>query len=191
MLQETVTWFSAKGSPQTFTSLHVSAGVEPKPTTVNPPRNVKREVAQTVTRLVLWQTAFTMFRERPLLGFGPDKFRWLYGKYAGMQNANTTLHANNMYIEWLVDTGLLGLAAFLFLSWRLLHTAVIGLNRLEDNLKDNALSIYQLALIGSLIAWYVHGLLDFFYAFTPTYMAFWFVAGLAAVPMYRSNSTLK
>jgi hypothetical protein len=36
-----------------------------------------------------------------------------------------------------------------------------------------------LFLLASLVAWYVHGLFDYFYEFTPTYVAFWLIAGLA------------
>jgi len=36
-----------------------------------------------------------------------------------------------------------------------------------------------LGLVASLTAWFVHGLFDYFYEFTPTYVAFWFIAALA------------
>ena len=39
--------------------------------------------------------------------------------------------------------------------------------------------MWQLALLAALTAWYVHGMLDSFYEFTPSFVAFWIIAGLA------------
>ncbi len=38
--------------------------------------------------------------------------------------------------------------------------------------------IWGLAVFAGLVAWFVHGLFDSFYEFTPTYTAFWLLAAL-------------
>ena len=62
--------------------------------------------------------------------------------------------------------------------------------RAARNLKrhfHDPLWVWQLALIGSLVAWYVHGLVDYFYEFMPTNTAFWLLVGLA-ISLYRMES---
>jgi O-antigen ligase len=99
----------------------------------------------------------------------------MYGNYLNLSLWDTTIHANSIYFEWLADTGLIGLLAFLWLNWRLMRSAWQGVQRQADP----TLWIWQLALFASLITWFVHGVLDNFYEFAGTYVLFWLIAGLA------------
>jgi hypothetical protein len=186
MVQEGVTWFSWEGSAPARTGLTVvsaAAAGQTLPPDLPPSPAAASRPAGTVTpgeqgRLWLWQVAAGMVARHPLLGVGPDNFRWLHGAYAGVAGADNRVHANNLYIEWLVDTGIVGLAAFLWLTWRLARAAYAGLEG-DGRAKEHV--VWQLAITGSLVAWFVHGLLDFFYEFTPTYLAFALLCGLALV----------
>src|SRR5258708_18638888 len=117
-----------------------------------------------------------MAADHPLLGVGPDNFRWLYGKYLGLDRWDSDIHSNNLYLEWLADTGIIGLAAFLWLSATILRMTWQGLLH-EAN---STLRLWQLALLASLSIWYVHGLVDYFFEFTAPSIAFWLIVGLAA-----------
>jgi O-antigen ligase len=79
------------------------------------------------------------------------------------------VQANNLYLEVLVDTGLLGLAAF---SWVIARPLVAGVRALRGEVLYVALGA---AL--SVVAFLVHGLLDVFVAFTPTLLLCWLVLG--------------
>jgi O-antigen ligase len=115
-----------------------------------------------------------MARNRPLLGVGPDNFRWVYGDFAGLTTWDTGGHANSLYFEWLADTGLPGLSLYLWLAWRLVRASVSGLfDRHADSVR-----VWRLALAASLLTWFLHGVLDYFYEALPTNLAFWLVAGL-------------
>ncbi len=117
---------------------------------------------------------------RPLLGVGPDNFRLVYGDYAGVAVWDSTVHANNLYLEWLADTGLVGFAIFLWLNAALVAGAYRRLGRGNPDGPAAAYGVvWQLSLLAALTAWYVHGMLDSFYEFTPTFVAFWLIAGLA------------
>jgi hypothetical protein len=196
MVQEHVTWFSWKSSPLGRTRL-VVLDVAPVATTAIKDIDVRVPFAP-VGRLALWRAAVLMAAQRPLLGIGPDNFRWLYGPFAGLMYWDTNIHTNNLYLEWLVDTGVVGLAVFLWFACRL--AAVVGgsIGLWPFALENAAISspgrsspprapastmsenhIWQIGLAAALAAWFVHGLFDFFYEFTPTYVAFWFVTGLA------------
>jgi O-antigen ligase len=85
-----------------------------------------------------------------------------------------------MYVEWLADTGILGLSAFLLMSLLLIRLAA---GSMQAHLR-NPMWPWHLALIGGLSAWYVHGLVDFFFEFTPASTAFWLLAGLAVSAWY-------
>src|SRR5262249_25537292 len=69
-------------------------------------------------RAVLWRAALRMFAAHPLTGVGPDNFRLQYGTYAGIANADQRVHSNNMYLEVIAGTGIVGALAFLWLAWR-------------------------------------------------------------------------
>jgi hypothetical protein len=197
-VQEAVTWFSWAGTPVARTYLDVQG----------PPSTAARvsEAAPTPTpaalqppppgRLTQWRIALRMARNRPLLGVGPDNFRWVYGDFAELTTWDTGSHANSLYFEWLADTGLLALGVFVWLSWRLLRRSVSDLAvgrtsagglRLGTRQAGLAASIgrvssvwvWRVALAASLTAWFLHGLFDYFYEPLPTNLAFWLVAGLA------------
>ena len=181
MVQEGVTWFSFKGASPAHSLLSVAGeapGAEPWAPEIRPAGTDVEAEAQVPGRLTLWQVSARMIRARPLLGVGPDNFRWVWGAYAGLDRWDTRLHANSQYIEWLTDTGVLGFLAFLWLAWTLFRTAFVGVNFCTKEL-EHELATWQLALVGSLTAWFVHGLFDYFYEFTPTYVAFWLIAGLS------------
>lgn len=178
MVQESVTWFSWKDAPTFTTDLLVKAGqpthgaeiaVSPSPTDV-------RVTNPTPGRLELWRAALQMAVDRPILGVGPDNFRWQYGAYAGLEEWDTGIHANNLYLEWLAGTGIVGLLAFLWFSWRLARLALAH----QSDQAGETTWLLTLGLVAGLLTWYVHGVFDFFYEFTPTYVAFWLLVGLLA-----------
>lgn len=175
LVQDGVTWFSWKGSATTNTTLTVSGTPASAMALkyVPPPQPVN--TLPVPGRLQLWTAGLLMFEQHPILGVGPDNFRWLYGSYAGLARWNTDIHANNLYIELLADTGILGLAVFMWLAWRIVSEAAGGL----WGRSSSRLWIWRVAALASLAAWFVHGLLDYFYEFTPTYVAFWLIVGLA------------
>jgi len=195
MVQEEVTWFSWKDAPTGRTML-VVAGRPAEKTVIDsstPPTDI-RIITPSPGRFDLWRAALLMFIDHPFLGVGPDNFRWQYGAYAGVNAWDSGIHANNQYIEWLADTGLVGLLLFLWFSWRL---AKVGVTRLDPTTIDpvpagrpemEQVWLLTLGLVAALVAWYVHGFFDYFYEFTPTYVAFWLlVALLAGAPRRRRD----
>ena len=68
-------------------------------------------------RLATWNTLAAFLTDRPWHIFFGIGFKTLpYSKFAG-----TELVADNTYLSLLVETGVIGLAAFLFLNWRILR----------------------------------------------------------------------
>ncbi|MBV9599315.1 MAG: O-antigen ligase family protein [Chloroflexi bacterium] len=123
-------------------------------------------------RTEFWSAGIGMFEDHPLLGVGPDNFRWLFSAYSATPADNLGIHAHDQYLEVLADTGLLGLVAFSWLIAGLMHLAV---QRVHYARADWA---WRAALLACLSVWLVHALLDDFERFWPTSVAFWLIVGL-------------
>jgi len=105
-----------------------------------------------VPRLSLWRVALRMFWEHPF-GVGPDNYRLEYGRYLGAQEWDTNVHSNNLYLELLTGSGVLGLASF-----GLLLASV----RWRAEAACLAIAVFM-----------AHGFVDVFLTATPIYFAFW------------------
>lgn len=70
---------------------------------------------------MIWQSGWEMFVRHPVTGVGLRQFRELcprieYGPvHPDIVRLRCNLHPHNMYIEWLVEAGLIGLGGFLLL----------------------------------------------------------------------------
>ena len=135
------------------------------------------------SRTQFWSVAIDMLQDHPLLGVGPDNFRWLFASYSGIQADNLGIHAHDQYLETLADTGVLGFLAFL---WLLI---VVTRGAIQGALRTNDTWLWRTALLASLTAWLVHAVLDDFERFWPTSIAFWLIVGLIACrPSARDHS---
>ena len=173
VVQEHRTWLSLEGvfPGRTMVSVEGAPVGAPLPSRGRMPSSVMR-----MPRSVLWSTAFTIARERPWLGIGPDNFRHVYGRYLGMAAWDERVHANNSYIEVLAGMGVIGAAA---LAWLVIVALRAGGRALRDA-SDAQLPIAAAALAAcSAIA--VHALVDSFLTFTATYVVF----ALAAALLFR------
>jgi O-antigen ligase len=174
VVHEHRTWLSVEGVEPGYTTVTVSG-----PAVSAAPR-VGGALPTATTRpgrLELWSAALGMARERPLLGHGPDTFRLSYGRYLNLEVWDTRVHANNMYLDVLAGAGLAGLAALVWLLaasglalWRRWRAATPAMDPLVA-----AAAAAWLAVAG-------HGLVDSFLSFSPTYLAFAVVSGVAFSP---------
>lgn len=83
--------------------------------------NVSLQEDTVKSRLLSWQAALKSFPERPILGFGPENYSIAFDKnYPPAFSSGHNLdeqwwtRAHNIFLEWLIGAGILGLAAFLF-----------------------------------------------------------------------------
>jgi hypothetical protein len=129
--------------------------------------------AARVPRTALWKAALAIGADWPLIGIGPDNFRLSYGRYVGLPQWDTRVHANSLYLEMLAGTGTGGLAALL---WLIIASGQMVFARWRASPRSLATAFAAL-----LAAWATvvgHGLVDTFLAFTPTYVVFAIAAGL-------------
>ena len=129
-----------------------------------------------LARFTLWWAAGQMLFSHPLLGVGPDNFRFLYGHYLDLEKWDHRLHSNNMYLEFFVGTGLLGGLLFLWLCFRIFGTLKQIWQRFE---KFDFILFLGVAAACLVVA--LHGLIDYFLVFTPTYIIIWMTWAAAEV----------
>jgi hypothetical protein len=186
MVQHGITWFHHRGSPDSETSVHLTID-RPSSASASMPTLVQRDDSAAwtvVSRRELWEAAVRMFAERPLLGVGPDNFRHLYGAYLGRSVWDERIHSNNLYLELLADLGVMGFLAF----GAVLSVAISALMRSLHAPTPGAaaLRVLVVGLAASLLAFLLHGFLDYFLEFTSIYVLFWMLIGLlVAAPSLR------
>jgi hypothetical protein len=172
MVHEHTTWFSDKVGLGVPVNVMVGGVAAAAPA----PHDIRRAIAERSWRpgrAELWAVALSLFRAHPLLGVGPDNFRWLYGPASGHAVWDTRIFSNSLYLELLATVGLMGFAAFGLLVARALsglrHRAVKGPFALEAS-----------TLAASLGGFLVHGLFDYLLAFTPIYLAVFVLLGASS-----------
>lgn len=91
------------------------------PFAIHSPENLDPTVtASTDIRLLLWQGALDIWKENPMTGTGPETFAYSYFEHRPIIH-NTTSEwnfiynkAHNEYLNYLANTGLIGLAGYVF-----------------------------------------------------------------------------
>lgn len=130
-------------------------------------------------RLLGWQASLDAIRERPLLGHGPATFRavlewYLPPKLAPFGGAAALGgRPHNAYLEIAVESGLIGLSAYLGLISALLLPLLRSVTRAD--ISDSRL--FQAAALAALVANLLNGFFSFDTAITG--MLFWVLAGMA------------
>ena len=164
-------WFSMEpGAADAVTRVRVQG--PPRPGAVRP--QPLRSPRLRPGRFVLWTAAARMIAAHPIFGIGPDNFRLSYATYAKLPASDPRIHSNNMYIEMLAGTGLVGGVAFLWFVRRAARILSAGLRKSSGRLDPLALGI---AAAGVAIG--LHAIVDSFLSFAPTYVTFAMTLGLA------------
>jgi O-antigen ligase len=128
-------------------------------------------------RIYMWRSGAAMWRERPLLGWGPGGVKREYSRYA--QPAafkQRTGHVHNTPLQILVERGVLGLAAWLAI-WLAFYRHAIGLlKRLElGRTRERALVAGSIAAVtGFLVA----GLSEYNFGDSEVVMVAWTIMAL-------------
>jgi O-antigen ligase len=122
-----------------------------------------------VPRGDLWGVAVHLVRDRPLVGSGLDTFRLTYGPELGLRRWDTRQHSNSLYLETLVSLGVVGAVAFF--GWLLVLLLDIGRTLLR------ATDPWTPAIAAALLAYLLHGIVDYFLLFSSTGLLFWLLSG--------------
>lgn len=180
VIHENVTWFGSKSQDtEIFTAVTVTGSAAQQAddaqltSETTSPLAFERPIPG---RSRLWVVAARLIAAHPLTGLGLDNYRLTYGPVLNAldgtdMNWNDTIHTNNWYLETLVSFGVAGgLPFLLWLAW-------LAIDILRTGLRPSV-SAWQMAAGAGLLAFMVHGLLDYFLLFNATALLFWILAGL-------------
>lgn len=146
-------------------------------------------------RLTYWKAALLMIRDHFFLGTGPDSFPTLYNPAVPNSYARQALngqpfpgtydpgisHPHNMILDFWVSSGLLGLAAILWLLGAFATVLVRTYRRCAALNQGDLLQRFVLGIAGCMLASVVHGMVDNSYFLPDLSMLFWFMMGTLLV----------
>jgi putative inorganic carbon (HCO3(-)) transporter len=147
--------------------------------------------ASNLERLNRWNSAFRMFKERPVLGFGPGTYSFMYAPYQLSSektiistNAGDMGNAHSEYIGPLAESGILGLLSFLAVSITIVITGWRVYSRMEKG-PDRAII---LSVLLGVVTYLIHGTLNNFLDTDKASVPFWaFAAMIVAADIAQSK----
>jgi putative inorganic carbon (hco3(-)) transporter len=144
--------------------------------------------ASNLERLNRWSCALQMFEEKPVVGFGPGTYQFLYAPFQ-KSSLKTIISTNfgdkgNAHSEYLGPLSEQGLFGFLIVFALVLSVMFLGY-RLVYTVKDKSIRILTITLIMGLSTYFVHGFLNNFLDNDKASVPFWgFLAMLVCIDLY-------
>ncbi|MFP5470607.1 MAG: O-antigen ligase family protein [Bacteroidia bacterium] len=150
--------------------------------------------ASNLERLNRWNCAIEMFKERPVLGWGPGTYMFEYTSF--QQSKDLTIistnfsdggNAHSEYLSALSESGVIGLAAFLILVATIFYKGIT----LYSIVEDKELKIILSAVIVGLSTYFVHGILNNYLDSDKAAIPVWGFAGIiVAIDIFHKNRQL-
>lgn len=150
--------------------------------------------ASNLERINRWKCALRMFQARPILGYGPGTYMFLYAPYQKPSektiistNAGNRGNAHSEYFSPLAESGALGLMTFLYIIVQVIASATSSYKKLPS---VRAQGLLRVAFLG-LITYYLHGFLNNFLDMDKASAPFWGFTAMIAVLSIRSSLSSK
>jgi O-antigen ligase len=143
------------------------------------PSHIQGDMARDATiRVLLWVTAWDLFRAAPFLGVGWGNFVGLYGSDLSSFSSiipSGVFEVHNIYLQLLAETGLVGFVAFFYLVVQCWRQAWDQMRSSPDFLS----SALAFGVLGALVSVLVHGFVDFLFQVSPQFgTLFWVLLAL-------------
>jgi len=147
--------------------------------------------ASNMERINRWKSAFRMFAERPVAGYGPGTYMFVYAPFQKPNektiistNAGDMGNAHSEYIGPLAEQGVLGLLLVLLLVFFTVYRGIKTYHKLTDH---NEKALVLAALMGLLTYW-THGFLNNFLDMDKASLPVWgFTALIVYYDQYRKD----
>ncbi len=136
--------------------------------------------SQRAGRLALWQAALDRFRQDPLFGTGFGTF----GGAVAARRVPGSFYVDNFYLKTLVESGLIGLLAFLWLLVSAFRCGYAAYKKIQDG----SLKIMAAAILAGLVGIAAHNTVENIFEVPMMASYFWVLAGiLLALPHIDSE----
>ena len=139
-------------------------------------------------RLNRWDCAWSMFKERPLFGWGPGMYQFVYAPFQKPENRtkiSTNMHdvggVHSEYLGPLSETGLIGLITFLVMVGAIVSTGM----RVYYTAQTRLIQLVALSCLLGMVTYLTHGFLNNYLDSDKTSSLFWgFAAILVVLDVY-------
>lgn len=146
--------------------------------------NIRSDVSN-LERVNRWKSAVRMFKEKPLLGWGPATYQFQYAPFqiSGEKTIISTNYgeggnAHSEYLGTLVDSGIPGVLLYILLLIISIRRGII----IWSTHKDKQIRYLALALIAGLVTYVIHGGLNNFLDTDKISALFWgTIAAIVAI----------
>ncbi len=145
--------------------------------------------ASNLERINRWQSAIKMFKERPVFGWGPGTYQFVYAPFQQTKdktiistNAGDKGTAHSEYIGPLSESGFLGMLSILAIVIVISITAI----RVYKQAKTNEIKLLVLSYFLGLVTYFIHGTLNNFLDTDKSSVPFWtFAAAIVAIDIFH------
>ena len=156
--------------------------------------NIKND-ASNLERINRWSAAIRMFKDKPILGFGPGTYRFQYAPYQRSYeltyvstNAGTLGNAHSEILGPLAESGFIGALNYIVI---VILTIVTG-NRVYKTAKSQQVRFLAIGSLIGLFTYFLHSFLNNFLDQDKASAPFWsLIAIIVALDVYHSNKTDK
>ena len=139
-------------------------------------------------RLLAWQASLNLAMDRPILGVGPGRFRFLHPLYSseelwklkGQFSRIRHIRAHNDYLNIFCELGFVGLLLFIIIM-AILAAGVIRYMKGENGIREKTIC---LGLAGCVAATLVQSIFDFNLYNPASGLLFWVMAGFLAARVF-------
>jgi len=121
--------------------------------------------ASNLERINRWQAGIRMFNERPILGWGPGTYQFLYAPFQRSKektiistNAGDLGNAHSEYLGPMAEQGILGAVSIILIMIIGIYTGL----KVNKTSKDKQVKMMSLIAVLSLITYFIHGFLNNF-----------------------------
>jgi O-antigen ligase len=147
--------------------------------------------ASNLERINRWQAALRLYEERPLLGWGPGTYQFVYAPYQRSKE-KTIISTNlgdrgNAHSEYLGPLSEMGIPGMLLVILLLIYSIYTGLKVYKRG--GTEVKFLSLMVTLGLVTYFTHGLLNNFLDTDKLSVPFWgFIAIIVALDVYHVDS---
>ena len=144
-------------------------------------------------RINRWQSAFRLFKERPITGWGPGTYQFVYAPYQKSTektvistNLGDAGNAHSEYFGALAEMGIIGFALMVALVSVVIYSGLRAYRRASDK----SVKVLALGATLAVAGYFTHGFLNNFLDTDKLAVPVWScIAIIAAIDIYHSNGT--
>lgn len=146
--------------------------------------------ASNLERINRWQSALRLFHEKPMFGWGPGTYQFVYAPFQRSKektiistNAGDLGAAHSEYLGPLAESGMLGMLTFIALVIAVIYSGI----KLYGRTEDKRVKVTVLCIMLGLVTFFVHGLLNNFSETDKASVPLWgYIAMIVAMDLYHS-----